>query len=121
MDVRSDDVKRCVAACVLAVVAACGVRGQVAAPDFSREPLWAYGFDTPPKPGDAAQPQAPPTRDLRASEDANEQTKPRRVEGSAATYSLVDVRDGSHVIDWFPGDHPPMPWWPSMAPRRPAD
>jgi cytochrome c553 len=24
-------------------------------------------------------------------------------------YSLVDVRDGSNVIDWFPGDHPPMP------------
>jgi cytochrome c553 len=26
------------------------------------------------------------------------------------TYSLVDVRDGHDVIDWFPGDHPtPMP------------
>ena len=29
--------------------------------------------------------------------------------GSSATYSLVDVRDGQNVIDWFPGDHPPMP------------
>jgi cytochrome c553 len=33
----------------------------------------------------------------------------RSVEGSEARYSLVDVRDLGHVIDWFPGDHPPMP------------
>jgi hypothetical protein len=31
-----------------------------------------------------------------------------RVEGSSATYSLVDIRDGHDVIDWFPGEHPPM-------------
>ena len=78
-------------------------------PRFAEEPLWAYGFDTPPKPGDAAQPQAPPTRSLRANEDTNEQTRPRQVTGSRATYSLVDVRDGANVIDWFPGDHPAMP------------
>jgi hypothetical protein len=30
------------------------------------------------------------------------------VDGSAATYSLVDIRDGHNVIDWFPGEHPPM-------------
>jgi cytochrome c553 len=30
------------------------------------------------------------------------------VAGSQATYSLVDVRDSGNVIDWFPGDHPPM-------------
>jgi len=62
------------------------------------------------KAGDTAAPQSPPTRDLRPNEDANEQTRPRTLNGSAATYSLVDVRDGSNVIDWFPGDHPtPMP------------
>jgi cytochrome c553 len=71
--------------------------------------LPAYGFDAPPKPGDKAQPQAPPTRNLRPNQDPVEQTKPRQVNGSAATYSLVDVRDGQNVIDWFPGDHPPMP------------
>jgi cytochrome c553 len=76
---------------------------------FEHEPLWAYGFETPPKPGDKAQPQAPPTRNLRPNQDPAEQTRPRRVEGSGATYSLVDVRDGQNVIDWFPGDHPPMP------------
>jgi cytochrome c553 len=77
---------------------------------FDREPLWAYGFDTHAKPDDKAPPQAPPTRDLRPNEDPTEQTRPRRVPGSRATYSLVDVRDGHNVIDWFPGDHPmPMP------------
>jgi cytochrome c553 len=73
------------------------------------EPLWAWAYSTPPKPGDKAVPQAAPTRDLRPNEDPEEQTKPRKVEGSSATYSLVDVRDGHDVIDWFPGDHPPMP------------
>ncbi len=78
--------------------------------DFSREPLWAYGFDTVAKPTDKAAPQAAPNRNLRPNEDAAEQTKPRRAAGSAVTYSLVDVRDGGSVIDWFPRDHPmPMP------------
>lgn len=75
--------------------------------DFSREPLWAYGYTEPPKPGETAAPQAPPTRNLRPNEDPNEQTRPRRVAGSSQTYSLVDIRDGSNVIDWFPEEHPP--------------
>jgi hypothetical protein len=81
----------------------------VASINFEQEPLWAYGFLEPPKPGEKAQPQAPPTRNLRPNQDPAEQTRPRRVNGSSATYSLVDVRDGQNVIDWFPGDHPPMP------------
>ena len=32
----------------------------------------------------------------------------RTVEGSSARYSLIDIRDGHEVIDWFPGDHPAM-------------
>lgn len=72
------------------------------------EPLWAYGFLTPPQPGDTFKPQGPPTRKLRPNEDPTEQTRPRGVEGSAASYSLVDIRDLGHVIDWFPEDHPPM-------------
>lgn len=72
------------------------------------EPLWAYGFLTPPAPGDKAAPQAPPSRALRPNEDAGEQTKLRQVAGSKASYSRVDVRDGGHVIDWFPEDHPLM-------------
>jgi hypothetical protein len=48
-----------------------------------QEPLWAYGFATPPKPGDKAAPQAPPTRNLRPNEDPAEQTRPQHVEGSS--------------------------------------
>jgi len=78
--------------------------------DFAGEPLWAYGFDAVRKAGETAAPQNPPTRDLRPNEDAVEQTRLRTLPGSAATYSLVDVRDGSNVIDWFPRDHPlPLP------------
>ena len=72
------------------------------------EPLWAYAWSTQPKPGDKAAPQAPPTRALRPNEDQQEQTRPQTVEGSSAKYSLVDIRDGHNVIDWFPGDHPVM-------------
>src|SRR6476659_8780036 len=57
--------------------------------NFEREPLWAYGFVDPPKPGDKAQPQAPPTSKPRPNQDLNEQTRPRTVEGSSAQYSLV--------------------------------
>src|SRR3954462_12306625 len=52
--------------------------------DFASEPLWAYGFSTVRKPEETASPQAPPTRDLRANEDAIEQTRPRTLTGSAA-------------------------------------
>jgi cytochrome c553 len=73
-----------------------------------QEPLWAYAFAAPPKPGEKAAPQAPPTRNLRPNEDQAEQTRPQGLEGSTATFSLVDIRDGHDVIDWFPGDHPRM-------------
>jgi cytochrome c553 len=76
--------------------------------NFEREPLWAYGFVDPPKPGDKAQPQAPPTNKPRPNQDLNEQTRTRQVEGSTASYSLVQIRDLHNVIDWFPGDHPNM-------------
>jgi cytochrome c553 len=76
---------------------------------FDREPLWAYGFVEGPKPGDKAQPQAPPTGKPRADQDLTEQTRPRQVDGSTAAYSLVQIRDLHNVIDWFPGDHPKMP------------
>jgi cytochrome c553 len=88
-----------------------GTAGTVnyASVDFASEPLWAYGFLEPPKPGDKAQPQAPPNRNLRPNQDRDEQLRPRHVDGSRASYSLVDVRDGQNVIDWFPDDHPRMP------------
>jgi cytochrome c553 len=90
----------------------------VASIRFDHEPLWAYGFDVPPKPGEKAQPQAPPSRNLRPNQDPAEQTKLRHVNGSGGTYSLVDVRDAQNVIDWFPGDHPPMPSVVAHGPAR---
>lgn len=87
---------------------ALGALATEAAAQAEPEPLWAYAYSTPPKPGDTATPQAPPTRNLRPNESAEEQTRPQRVDGSSAAYSLVDVRDGHNVIDWFPDEHPPM-------------
>jgi cytochrome c553 len=89
------------AACVAAWVASIQAQGQP-------EPLWAYAYSEQPKAGDKANPQAPPNRNLRPNEDPKAQTEPLTVPGSTAKYSLVDVRDGHEVIDWFPGDHPTM-------------
>lgn len=77
--------------------------------DFTQQPLWAYGFERRPEPGEKAQPQAPPSRRLRPNEPEEEQTRKRGLAYSNAQYSLVDVRDGQNVIDWHPGDHPVMP------------
>src|SRR5439155_20036020 len=78
--------------------------------NFAREPLWAYGFTEPAKAGDKAQPQAPPTSKPRPNEDLDEQMRPRQAEGSTASYSVVQIRDLHNVIDWFPADHPKMPY-----------
>lgn len=80
-----------------------------AAVDFTNQPLWAYGFERRPEPGEQAQPQAPPNRRLRPNEPEEEQTRKRTLPGSTASYSFLDVRDGQNVIDWHPQDHPPMP------------
>jgi cytochrome c553 len=76
---------------------------------FEQEPLWAYGVERPPQPGEKAAPQAPPTHALRPDESTAEQTRPRHIVGSRSTFSLLQIRDGQNVVDWFPEDHPPMP------------
>jgi cytochrome c553 len=73
------------------------------------EPVWAYAFSAPPKPGDTYVPQTPAVRGVLPGEDAEEIMQPRHVEGSSASYSRMEVRDNHNVIDWFPGDHPTMP------------
>jgi cytochrome c553 len=60
----------------------------------------------------------PNLRNLRPGESVEEQTRLRKVEGSPAAYSRVDIRDGGNVADWFPGDHPPMPSVMSHGPAR---
>jgi cytochrome c553 len=94
-----------------ALLTACHVCG----PGLARgadvpEPLWAYGFLKPPGAGDRQRSQTPPptSRNLSKTESIEEQTRLRKVDGSLAAYSRVDIRDGGNVIDWFPGDHPPM-------------
>src|SRR5579872_5708528 len=49
---------------------------------FEQEPLWAYGVERPPQPGEKAVPQAPPSRALRTDQSAEEQTRPRHIPGS---------------------------------------
>lgn len=72
------------------------------------EPLWAYGFTTEGKPGEKATMPGPPARALRKDETPEEQTRKRRIEGATGEYSLLEVRNGNDVVDWFPGDHPEM-------------
>ena len=104
---------------VLSLTAAAAATVYVQA-NGAQEPTWAYGFLTPPAWNDkAAPPQNPPTRTLRANEDREEQVRLRRVDGSGASYALVDIRDGHNVIDWFPGDHPsPMPDIIAHGPKK---
>ena len=99
-------------------VAGSAPRVAVAEDRLKREPLWAYGFETSAAPGDTARPQNPPNRNLRPNEDVGEQTRARQADGSSASYSLVDIRDGQNVIDWFPGDHPAMPDVVKHGPAR---
>jgi cytochrome c553 len=74
------------------------------------EPLWAYGYLTPPPLGAKPRSQVvrPSSRSLDKTKSAEEQTRLRHVEGSLAAYSEIDIGDGGTVADWFPGDHPPM-------------
>ncbi len=97
-------------AAVTPVPAPSSQQAAVPSVNFASEPLWAYGFTTVRQAGEEAAPQNPPSRRLRPNEDESEQMRLRTVAGSKASYSLVDVRDNSNVIDWFPEDHPnPVP------------
>ncbi len=94
---------------------------RVANVKFDQEPLWAYGFTDIAKPGDKAQPQAPPSNKPRPNQDLNEQTTPRSVDGSSAQYSLVQIRDLHNVIDWFPADHPKFTSLIEHGPQKMGD
>jgi cytochrome c553 len=72
-------------------------------------PIWAWAYSTQPKPGDTPRAQTNPVRKVLPGEDADELLAKHTVENSSASYSRLEVRDGHDVIDWFPGDHPPMP------------
>jgi cytochrome c553 len=60
-----------------------------------RPPYWAYAVN-------------PPTIASDTKGDAVEDT-PRRVPGSAASFTLAQIGDRSNAPDWHPGNHPTMP------------
>ena len=94
----------CVVGAAFVAAAASSIQAQV-----EPEPLWAWARSTQPKPGDKANSAGRSNQESasqRRSTGADEaEDRPRE----QRQYSLVDVRDGHNVIDWFPGDHPAMP------------
>ena len=68
-------------------------------------PPWAYGFAAPASVAPA--PSAPVAANPAPS--AAPDSTPRTIPGSAASFTLAQIRDGFGPADWFPGDHPAMP------------
>src|ERR1700722_1936902 len=64
------------------------------------EPTWAYGFDSPPKPGDTGVPPA-----AAAPDNPTE----KHVPGSPLAFTQKQIANPFGPADWFPGDHPQMP------------
>jgi len=76
--------------------------------DYSQMPMWAYGVAERPNPSDPQAVQGAPGAPPAAPIPPAEANRKRRVEGSALTFTRLDIR--GNVVDWFPGDHPsPMP------------
>jgi cytochrome c553 len=62
--------------------------------DAAPHPLaWAYAVPPAPLP--------PPP----AAEDG----PPKQIPGSSQSFTMKQIRDTGNPVDWFPGDHPPMP------------
>ncbi|MEO7599857.1 MAG: hypothetical protein ABIV50_13050 [Opitutus sp.] len=80
----------------------------LAQPASTGEPLWAYGFVTPPTPGEKATMPGPPARGLKSNEDPAELNRKRHIDGSTGEHSFVEIRNGNEVVGWFPGDHPAL-------------
>jgi cytochrome c553 len=80
----------------------------VHAQDTSDFPLWAYAVSTPPDPDAARPPVVFPGYGPREGDDPDEVNLPHQIDGSAETFTRMEIRYGHNVVDWFPGDHPPM-------------
>lgn len=72
-------------------------------------PMWAYGVQTLPRPGDQAVPQSQPGPHFRTDLSEEEQLRPRTVPGSTIYYSLIELGDWQHAPDFFPETHGPVP------------
>ena len=77
-----------------AAIASPAPQGQEQSKDAASRPLaWAYAVQepTPPPP--------PPTDDADV----------KQLPGSTQSFTMKQIRDTGNPVDWFPGDHPPMP------------
>ncbi len=86
--------------CAIAVLAMVAAGARAAAAGDVEEPLWAYGFTTPPS---APTPPTPPP-----GPRPDNQTL-LHVEGSKGSFTRKQITDYYGPADWFPDDHPPMP------------
>jgi len=90
-----------VAAQIFFAIAALGIAaaGALAAAD-TEEPLWAYGFTSPPstRPPQGRTPGSPPDNKTML-----------HVDGSKLSFTRAQIIDPYGPADWFPEDHPPMP------------
>jgi cytochrome c553 len=78
-------------------------------------PPWAYGFRTPPSATGAPEANPAPAPVPAVVDDG----QPRRLPGSALTFTLTQIRDQFNIADWYPSDHPAMPYIVQYG-KRPA-
>jgi cytochrome c553 len=77
-----------------AAIASPAPQGQEQSKDAASRPLaWAYAVLEP------GPPPPPPTDDAEV----------RSIPGSTQSFTMKQIRDTGNPVDWFPGDHPPMP------------
>jgi cytochrome c553 len=78
----------------VAVIAAPPPQGQDQNKDAPPHPLaWAYAVPPAPLP--------PPP--------AVNESEVKQIPGSTQSFTMKQIRDTGNPVDWFPGDHPPMP------------
>jgi cytochrome c553 len=85
-----------VVAVALAVMAATGTATALNSDD---EPVWAWGFTTPP-------PSSPPPA---APVAALDNTTKLKLPGSNQSFTRAQIANPFGPADWFPNDHPTMP------------
>ena len=72
-------------------------------PGATAPPSWAYGYNTPPKPGDG-----PPPPGGGGGTPPDNVTQ-KHVDGSTLAFTQAQIANGFGPADWFPADHPQMP------------
>src|SRR5579862_6914246 len=102
--IRGDGMRRFIV--ILTLGSGCYVAAAVLTAAADPPAPWAYGFTTPPAPP-GTPPAAPPTP---AAPAAAPDTSVHTVPGSDAKLTRQQVGNRFNVGDWFPGDHPKLPY-----------